>query len=253
MDKVLVTGMSGLIGSAVLHRLQGSYQLSALNRRDVPGVPTLQADVGNLAAIRPAFEGIHTVVHLASAFQDDGWEAMFSTNITGAYNIFEASREAGVKRVIFGSSSSVTAHHEGDEPHKAIIEGRYDDVPPNRERITHTSPLRPNSIYGCSKIWGEALGRYYSETYGISVIILRFSFVTKDDRPDTPRRFANWCSQRDAGQMVARCIQAPPDLAFDIFYATSNNRWGYRDISHAREVLGYDPQDSAENFQQPPG
>jgi len=117
VQKVLVTGLSGLIGSAVLRRLQGSYQLSALNRRDVPGVPTLRADIENLTQILSAFQGIDAVIHLSSAFQEDGWEAMLSTNI------FEASREAGVKRVIFGSSSSVTAHHEGDEPQRQSSKG----------------------------------------------------------------------------------------------------------------------------------
>ena len=55
-------------------------------------------------------------------------------------------------------------------------------------------------------------------------------------------------TRRDIAQMVARCIEAPEDLMYDIFYAVSNNKWSYRDIEHARQVVGYIPQDSAEDY-----
>ena len=55
--RVLVTGMSGLIGSSLHEMLPDKYEWSALNRRDVPGVPTTQADIADLDAIRPAFDG----------------------------------------------------------------------------------------------------------------------------------------------------------------------------------------------------
>ena len=67
------------------------------------------------------------------------------------------------------------------------------------------------------------------------------------DRPREPREFAVWCSQRDAVQMIERCLTAPPSVRFDVFFAASRNRWGYRDLSHARAVLGFDPQDAAED------
>ena len=93
----------------------------------------------------------------------------------------------------------------------------------------------------------EALGRYYSDVHGLSVICLRYGRVKQEDRPTTPRDFAVWCSLRDAAQMIERCIDAPESLRFDVFFVISNNKWGYRDISHAREVLGYDPRDGAES------
>ena len=63
---VLVTGMSGLIGGALRRQLEGTYDLRALNRRAVPGVKCHQADIADLDAIAPAFEGVDTVVHLAA-------------------------------------------------------------------------------------------------------------------------------------------------------------------------------------------
>src|SRR5215469_1279001 len=97
---VLVTGMSGLIGGAVRKRLAGRYALSALNRSLVPGVKTFQADIADRDAIRPAFAQQDVVVHLAGSKGGD-WEELLQTNIIGTYNVFEASRQAGVKRVIY--------------------------------------------------------------------------------------------------------------------------------------------------------
>ncbi len=81
----------------------------------------------------------------------------------------------------------------------------------------------------------------------MSVICLRIGAVNLEDRPLSPRQFSVWCSQRDVAQMVERCIAAPESLRFDIFYAVSDNKWSYRDVAHARDVVGYLPQDRAED------
>src|SRR3954468_24121631 len=127
--KVLVTGANGLIGSALRRELAGKYEWSALNRRELPEVPTTQADIGDLEAIQPAFEGIDTVVHLAAVARlDASWQDLLAPNFTGTYNVFEAARVAGVKRVIFASSGATVAGIQRDEPFKAIVDGRYSDV-----------------------------------------------------------------------------------------------------------------------------
>src|ERR1051326_5945330 len=100
--QVLVTGMSGLIGSAVRSQLGEKYELTALNRREIPGVPCHRADVADLEAILPAFVGIETAVHLAAiARMDVPWEDLLRANVIGTYNVFEAARRAGVKRVVY--------------------------------------------------------------------------------------------------------------------------------------------------------
>src|SRR5216683_2881146 len=102
--KTIVTGMSGLIGEAVRERLAGKYELTALNRRPVPGVKTFQTDIADFEAIKPAFVDQDVVVHLAGYMEGDDWPGLLQTNVIGTYNVFEASRLAGVKRVIFASS-----------------------------------------------------------------------------------------------------------------------------------------------------
>lgn len=245
---VLVTGMSGLIGSALHEQLADEYHWRALNRRDVPGVETVQADIANLEAIRPAFEGVDTVVHLAAiARVDVPWEDILHHNVIGTYNVFEAARQAGVRRVVYASSGATVAGIQREEPYKALAEGRYSDVGGSWPMLSHESMPRPMGLYGASKVWGEVLARHFVDTSSLSILCLRIGWVGAEDKPSEPVHFANWCSQRDVVQMIRRCIDAPDNLRYDIFFVTSNNRWGYRDLEHARQVVGYVPQDSAED------
>src|ERR1700691_6654126 len=103
--RVLVTGMSGLIGGVVRKQLEGRYELVALNRRPVEeeeGVECYQADIADLDAIVPAFHGVDSVVHLAAeASEDSSWQTYRDSNIVGTFNVFEASRMSGVKRIVY--------------------------------------------------------------------------------------------------------------------------------------------------------
>ena len=247
--RILVTGMSGLIGGAVRQRLENSYELTALNRSPVPGVRTVQADIADFDAILPAFEGQDTVVHLAaSARGRDPWERVRDPNLIGTYNVFEAARQARVSRVVFASSGSTISGWELVQPYRAIVNGDYESVQHPWPMITHETPVRPTGVYGATKVWGEALARQFTDSFELSIICLRIGLVNNEDRPTDSRQFSVWCSQRDISQMVERCIEAPPELRFDIFYALSRNKWSYRDISHAREVVGFNPEDEAEAY-----
>jgi nucleoside-diphosphate-sugar epimerase len=247
--RVLVTGANGLIGTAMRRILGDKYEWSALNRRDLPGVPTVQADISDLEAIRPAFEGIDTVVHLAAVAKVDApWEGLLAPNFVGTYNVFEAARAAGVQRVVFASSGATVAGIQQEEPFKALVEGRYSDVGGTWPMLTHESMPRPLGLYGVSKVFGEVLARHYVDTSPLSIICLRIGYVGAEDRPSSPAHWANWCSQRDVVQMIERSIEAPASLRYDIFFVTSNNRWSYRDLEHARNVLGFSPQDNTEDY-----
>lgn len=246
---VLVTGMSGLIGGAVRHRLEGEVRLRALNRRAVAGIETVQADIGDLEAIAPAFEGVDTVVHLAAAVgSNEPLHAVMQANVEGAYNVFEAARRAGVRRIVFASSGATVSGWEKQEPYKALVEGRYADVPENWPMITHEWPVNPNGLYATSKVWGEALARQFVTSSDLSILCLRIGMVTQENRPLTPRDFSVWCSQRDIAHMVQLCIDAPDEVDYDILFVTSRNKWSYRDLQHARESVGFEPQDAAEDY-----
>ena len=247
--KVLITGMSGLIGGVLKQRLlqAGGYELTALNRREVEGVRTVRADISDLESISPAFEDQDTVVHLAAYLGSQDWEGQHAGNVLGTYNVFEAARRAGVKRVIFASSGNAIRGFERVPPYSDIAAGKYDKVPANFRKLTHHD-VRPEALYGAAKIWGEALARHFSDDYGMSMICVRIGSVTQSDRPRTMRENAIYLSQRDVATHLKACIDAPDDLKFDTFFAVSNNKWNYRDLTHPKEVLGWEPQDSADDY-----
>lgn len=245
---VLVTGMSGLIGQIAVRELGNKYSLTGLGRREFSGTNWHTADIADFAAIRPAFDGQDVVVHLAAKTRGDSrWEELLAPNIIGTYNVFEAARQAGVKRLVYASSGATVMGWEREFPYSALAEGRYAELPATWPMLTHESVPRPGNLYGCTKLWGEAMARHYSDTYGMSMICLRIGAVTRENRPTETRMFPIFCSHRDIAQMIDRSINAPEDLRFGVFFVVSDNKWSYRDISHAREVLGYVPIDSAEN------
>lgn len=244
--QALVTGLGGLIGGALLKHAGAEWEFQGLSRMPRPGRTWHRADIDDLNAIGPAFAGVDAVVHLAARLGDASFRELVNANVVGTYNVFEAARRAGVRRVVFASSGAVVAGWERDEPYRSLVEGRYDSL---REwpMISHESAPRPIGLYGASKAWGEAVGRHYADAHGMSVICLRIGHVVAEDRPLTTRDFSVWCSQRDVARMIELALAAPAPLTFEICYAVSRNRWGYRDLAHARLVLGFEPRDAAED------
>jgi nucleoside-diphosphate-sugar epimerase len=175
----------------------------------------------------------------------------FSTNVIGVYNVYEAARQAGVRRVIFASAGASVFNYVTEEPYLSMAEARWEDVPAGVTRLTHLAPYRPNGVYGATKAWGEAIGRYFSDVHGISVICVRVGHVPLPPQTEydlSPYQAAIYCSHRDIVQMFERCVDAPDELRFDIFFACSNNRGLFRDIEHPREVVGFVPQDGIKDW-----
>jgi uronate dehydrogenase len=262
---VLVTGAYGLIGNLIyarlaaqpeaynifgmVRRMQPSSRARALNLCAIPADKLRLADLGDFAAVQRAVEGMHTVVHMAAAADAAApWQSVLNDNILGAYHLFEASRQAGVKRVIYASTNQVVFGFRADEPYRSLFAGRFEQLSPEEiQPIDHTQPTRPLNYYACSKVFGEALAHMYAYTHGMSCICLRIGWVTADDRLPHPSARILWCSQRDVVQLVQRCINATSSLRFDVFFGQSGNLYNLVDIQHARDVLGYAPQDRAED------
>jgi len=249
MKKILITGMSGLIGGVLRRYLEdlGGYELSALNRSKVDGVTSFQADIADLEPIKPAFVGQDVVVHMAASLETQSWEPQLNANIIGTYNVYEAARLAGVSRVVFASSGAAIRGMDAVAPYDAIAEGRYEDVLATWPKISH-EVVRPTWIYGAAKVWGEAIGRVFSDEHGLSVLCARIGSVNRDNRPKDSREFSAYTSHRDVADLLHRCIEAPEEVRYDIFYAVSNNKWGVRDLEPGRRVLGFEPRDDAEAF-----
>lgn len=250
--RILVTGAEGMIGTAVREHLAGRYELTSLTLKPQE-FPSHVADIAELDAIRPAFENVDAVVHLAaSAAIEAPWDDVLRNNIVGTYNVFEASRAAGVARVVFASSNHAIGMYELDG-----APALYD--PDDERSYDHTAEIRPDSLYGVSKAYGEALGRLYMERHGLRVFCLRIGAVRADDDPTAPtasplidldsegrrnRLRAVWLSKRDCAGLIARCLDVE-DVSWAVVYGVSRNPRRFWDLSHARELLGWEPQDSA--------
>ena len=245
---VLVTGLSGLIGSALRPALEDEFNLSALNRSDVAGIPTTQASLENYDDNLPAFHGQDMVIHLAAKISDSaGWQDLLETNVIGTRHVFEAAKESGVKRVVFASSGATVSGWEQVEPYKSIDEGRY-EVGSEYSMIGESMATRPGNVDASTKIWGESLARHYAGTFGLEVVCLRIGFANAQDRPTNARQFSVWNSQRDVVQAIRLAMEVELPEKFEVFFVLSNNRWAYRSLDHAKTGLGYEPADSAESY-----
>jgi nucleoside-diphosphate-sugar epimerase len=248
---VLITGASGLIGRITIQGLRDKYEFSALNRRPVEGLPCLQADIGDAAAIKPAFQGMDQVLHLAAETTAvDEWEGTMAVTVLGTLNVFRAAQEAGVKRVVLMSSGSTMCGYEWDDdrPYGKLARGEYDRVAPGWPLITSGDLPRPDSPYGVGKLFGEACGRWFADRYGMSVLCIRLGAVLDTDRPKKVRHFPGYLSQADAVQIIDRCLSAPLSLRFGLFDAISENKYRWRDTSPAKDILGWRPTGSSDNF-----
>jgi nucleoside-diphosphate-sugar epimerase len=245
--KVLITGGAGRIGRILGKVHAARYDITSYDLKESPDVRSIVGNLTDIAALEKAFDGQDAVVHMAADIRvESPWESALPNNIVGTYNVFEAAKRTGVKRVIFASSQHATGGFYLDEPYKSIVDGRFRDVPKNYQPIDETCPIRPDGYYGASKAFGEALGSYYKDYHGLSSLHLRIGWViTADDPTFSPFALSLWLSHRDAAQIVGLCIDAPPSLKYDVFYATSDNKWKIWSIEKAKKVLGYRPQDAA--------
>ena len=250
--KVLITGASGLIGRLTRQHLGEKYDFSALNRRPVEGIPCLQADIADFDAIRPAFHDIETVLHLSAYTEDvQDWDGTMRVTVQGTLNVFRAAQAAGVRRVVFMSSGSTMCAYEWDDgsPYGMMARGEYDRVPADWPMIDETWPARPDSPYAVGKLFGESCGRYFSDRFGMSVLVIRLGAVLDTDRPKLRRHYPGYLSQADAVNLIDRCLKAPLSLRFEVFDAISENRWRWRDTTRAKTLFGWEPTGRSELFE----
>ncbi len=231
--RVLITGAAGRIGSSLAEQLKDRYDLRVHYHHTVPAQPPVAdqviADISVYDQIAPALEGMDAVVHMAGEPSTRAsWADVRSRNIDGTYNVFEAARRAGVRKVVFASTNHVMGMYDRDQ----------------QWPVYSHQPVRPDSLYGVSKAFGEALGRHYYDQHGLSVICLRIGWFLPRPQDEISRWM--WLSPRDCAQVTWRAIES--ELGFGVFYAISANGGRHGDITETIEKLGYRPQDDAEDY-----
>jgi len=246
--KILITGISGLVGGILYQGLRTKYILTGDDNIAFPEASTLVGDATNINQIKNAYKGIDLVIDLASIpSQFSSWDVIYDNNITCTYNSLELARLNGVKRYIFASSNHVTGMYEFDKPYSDIVSGNYSRIK-TYAHISTDMPIRPDGYYGIGKSFGESMGRYYSEKYDMSVICLRIGTVNVENKPKNIRQFATLLTHSDLVHLVESCIESSEDVRFGIYYGVSRNKWRIWDISNSKVDIGYLPKDDAEYY-----
>lgn len=231
MKRIVLTGAAGRLGSYLREPL--SRLADELVSSDIVddigkcyiGETYVRADLAEFADMNDLLKGADMVVHFGAHPDEAPFEQLLGPNIIGAYNVWEAAFQNGVRRVIYASSIHAV--------------GMY----PKTEFIDTDVPHRPDTFYGLAKCFAEDLGRMYWDKRGVEAVCLRILSCAK---VNNPRALGSWLSYDDLIHLVTRAIDTPI-TGFSIIYGISNNDRTTVDNSKVG-FLGYRPKDNAEQF-----
>jgi nucleoside-diphosphate-sugar epimerase len=246
IKKVGITGANGTVGRVLMQGLADDYELTAFTRRAVE-FPSTIVNFDKPDEVAGAFTGLDAVIHLAadpSPMAD--WQAVREHNLEGMYQVMEECRRAEVKRMIFASTnhtqhgnSILTTPETLDR--KKELRMKLGDLP------------NPDSLYAVSKLFGENIGKLYSERFGIEFVGLRIGWIVPEDTPlvmrGTPAEDylrAMFLSHRDCIAAHKRALEV--DTVYMLAYVVSANGRRVFDLEETRSGLGYEPEDDAEVY-----
>lgn len=234
MAKIALSGASGHVGSVLRRELprHGIDLRSSVGL--TPAVPLhagedlTHGDLRDPAVVDALLHGVEVLIHMAGTSVERPLQEIIDNNLIALHAVYEGARRNGVRRVVFASSNHAFGMHGSDQ------------------RLRQDAEFRPDSLYGLSKVWGEAMARMYWDKHGIEGICLRIG-TTKDCPPEDFRQLSTWMGTDDLVALALRCIQAPVD--FTVVWGISDNDRAYYDLSEGNRI-GFAPQQNAEHWAQ---
>jgi NAD+ dependent glucose-6-phosphate dehydrogenase len=234
--KVAITGANGEIGGIIAPALARDHdvRLAVWDMPEgrvpagfsEPGLDLRRLDICDASEVSAFVKGADAVVHLAAERETGAsWARLRGPNIDGTFNVFDACREHSVGKIVFASSNHVTGGYSLAE----------------QSGLNGSEPVRPDSLYGVTKVFGEALGRYMSDFHDISVICLRIGWVLPAPHCDWAMRM--WLSPRDLCSLISSSLTA--QVRYGVYYGISNNSAKLWDLGPAMKDLGYLPVDDS--------
>lgn len=226
---VLVTGAAGNVGQTVFHGLRPHFALRAFDRVPTPGDPTAHlGDLADRAAVERAVAGVDTIIHLGGCprMEAEFMRDLVKPNIEGLWHMLDAARLAGVKRFIFASSCNVAF------------------------AATELAQLKTDTMhvlnpYGATKAFGEMIGRWFFDTYGMEFLAVRIGYfrgIYVDPALSEGWLHRIWLGPRDCVNFF-RLAVAAPKFGHGIAYACSRCPENYLDLTSARTLIGYEPEE----------
>ncbi len=235
MKRILLTGAAGNLGKVVRIKLAGwsdIMRISDLNEiTDATATEEVQCcDLGDREAVMKLVEGCDGIIHLGGVSTENTFDSILNGNIVGTYNLYEAARKHGVKRILFASSNHTIGFHE-------------------RETLLDAdSVMRPDCLYGVSKCYGEMLASLYHDKYGIETARVRIGSCF--EKPLDRRMLATWLSADDFVALIKRIFECDR-LGCPVIYGASANQelwWDNQKVSY----IGWKPKDSSATFADEP-
>ncbi len=230
MKTILITGAAGRIGTFLRPELAGKYKLRLSDKQPIrdlkPGETFMRGDISNMKDALRITKGVDAVVHFGGQSGEHDWEHILQANIIGFHNTLDAARRNGVKRFLVATSNHAVGFYSVTQT------------------IDHRVYPKPDSRYGVSKVFNEALSSLYADRYGMEMFCMRIGNV--NSAPIDRRRLAIWISARDMAQLVTIGLEWPK-LHFEIVYGISDNARAWFDNVNAYR-MGYQPHDRSEDY-----
>ena len=242
INKILITGAAGLCGNVLYDGLiKKGYKISCIDKQITSSAAAKKLklnfsknikkiDLRNFKNLLKITKNIEAVIHFGGiprhSPKEDIYEKILDHNIRGTYNLFEACRINKVKKIIFASSAHAIGFHD------------------RKKKLDNKCTVRPDSHYGVSKCFGEALASLYADKYNIKTMCIRIGSVLP--KPTDLRFLSTWISFRDLVHLVDVGLKSTK-LHFSIVYGVSKNKRSWWNNKNAFK-LGYKPKDNAEKF-----
>jgi len=231
MSKILLTGAAGGLGKVLRKTLNGWHDITVLS--DINKINDIsdneefvQCDLGDMEAVMGLVKGCDGIIHLGGQSLENTFENILNANIRGTYHIYEAARQHGIKRILFASSNHTIGFHKSGT------------------QLDANATMRPDSIYGVSKVYGEMLASYYFDKFGVETAAVRIgSCFTK---PLDKRMLSTWMSYNDFTDLIKKVFEIK-ELGYSIVYGVSDNPeswWDNRLSAH----IGWQPKDSSQIY-----
>ena len=231
MNRLLITGAAGGLGVMLRRELAGYAPILRLS--DItdlgaaqPGEEVVTCDLSDAPAVDSLVTGCDAILHLGGKSIEGTFEEILQSNIRGTYNLFDAARRFGKPRILFASSNHAIGFHTRET------------------RLDASARLRPDSLYGLSKCFGENLAQYYFDKFEVESVSVRIGSCF--EKPKDRRMLATWLSPADFVRLIKSVFDAPR-VGCSVVYGASNNREQWWD-NQAAGFLGWTPQDSSEPY-----
>src|SRR5690625_2785236 len=230
-DMIAITGAGGRMATALRKSFQRDgtsvvlLSRSAVECHDNERV--LLGDLSDYSYVRESLKDIDLVVHLGGKADESDFSEILSSKMLGTYNVFESARVSQVRRVVYASSHHVTGFRSA-------------------AGITRVADaVQPDTFYGVSKVFGEALGRLYADKWGLEVVCLRIGVCRPE--PENTDQLRTWLSVPDSIRLVRAAATHELADGFVTVYGVSNNTAKFWDTGTAAQI-GFQPQDSADDY-----